>query len=202
MVFWIAILIGGLFAWQAVRLGFYETWGLLFGSIVSIYVAVFLAPSVVEFAAASGKASAYSTALGMIVLAGGCFAILYGLSYVFLTGQFKISFPETFDILLAGGLGFLTGFLLLSFVALVFMTTPLAEHELVDTIGLNVESEGANMACVAWCCDLVHSLVGPDGEEKASEAAIMRLLEQAEEAAPETIDPNESAPPQAARSPL
>ena len=197
MVFWIAILVGALFAWQAVRLGFFETWGLLFGIIVSIYVAIFLAPRVVEFAAASGKVSAYSTALGLVALAGGCFAILYGLSYVFLTGQFKVSFPEIFDILLAGGLGFLTGFLLLSFVALVFMTTPLAEYAVVDTLGLSVAPDGANMACIARCCDLVHSIAGFDGAENNTQSAILHLMEKREDTDGERIDPNEPAPPPA-----
>lgn len=198
MIFWIAILVGALFAWLGVRVGFYETWGLLFGSIISIYVAIFLAPQVAAFAADSGKASAYSTALGLIVLAGGCFAILYGLSYVFLTGQFKVAFPETFDILLAGGLGFLTGFLILSFVALVVMTTPLGQHEAVESLGLDLEAEGANIGWMAWCCDLIHSVVGRAGENEATEAAIRRLLESGREAEPDTTDPNEPAPPQAA----
>lgn len=197
-----AILVGALFVWLAVRLGFFETWGLLFNIVVSIYVAVFLAPTVAAFAPTSGNLSPYCVGLSMAVLGGGCFAILYGLSYVFLTSQYVVPFPKVFDVLVAGGLGFLAGFLVLSFVALVITATPLAKHDLVSSIGFNAESEEANIACVAWCCDLVHSIVGADGDEKASEAAIMRLLERAEEAAPEAIDPNESAPPQAARSPL
>ena len=176
MAFWTAILVGALFVWLTVRLGFYETWGLLFSCIVSIYVAVFLAPSVAGFASATAKVSAYSTALAMVALAGGCFAILYGLSYVFLTGQFKISFPEIFDILLAGAMGFLTGFLVLSFVALALTTTPLAENELAHDLGLNPESEKSNIACIAWCCDRVHSVVGGDTDDSATRAAIGRLL--------------------------
>ena len=194
MVFWIAILVGAFFAWQAVRLGFFETWGLLFGIVVSIYVAIFLVPRVVAFAAASGRVSDYSTALGLVVLAGGCFAIQYGLSYVFLTGQFKVSFPEIFDILLAGGLGFLTGFLLLSFVALVFTTTPLAEHKVVHEIGLTADSDDASMACLTWCCDRIHGVVGAEGGDRATAAAIARLLAKPEKARPEVVDPNEVDP--------
>jgi hypothetical protein len=114
----------------------------------------------------------------MIALAGGCFAILYGLSYVFLTGQFSVSFPEVFDILLAGALGFLTGFLVLSFVALVVTATPLADNDLAKGIGLDPESERANIACIAWCCDLVHSVAGDDTPESATRAAIKRLLSE------------------------
>lgn len=176
MVFWAAILVGALFVWLAICLGFFQTWSLLFSIVISIYLAIFLAPSVAAFAPTTGTISAYCTALSMTVLAAGCFAILYGSSYVFLTAQYKISFPGIFDILLAGALGFLTGFLILSFVALIATATPLAENNLVKSMGLNPESEQANIACIAWCCDLVHSVAGPETHESATKAAIERLL--------------------------
>jgi hypothetical protein len=124
MVFWMAILFGGLFAWLAVRLGFYETWILLFNILISVYLGIFLALRVSAFAPGTEETSAYGIGLSMIVIAGGCFAILQGLSFVFLTGQFKIRFPQVFDIVGAGALGFLAGFVILSFVALVITTTP------------------------------------------------------------------------------
>jgi len=178
MVFWTAVLIGGLFVWLAVRVGFYEIWGLLFSSVLSIYVAIFLAPIVAGFATGEGSLSGYSTALGLIALAGGCFALLYGLSYVFLTGQFRISFPEILDILLAGGLGFLTGFLISSFATVVLTTTPLAEHKLAGELGLTPDAQQSNIACLAWCCDRVHAFVGGDTEGSATELAIGKLWKQ------------------------
>lgn len=177
MVFWIAILTGVLFVWLAVRMGFYEMWVLLFNIVVSVYVAIFLAPVVAEFAPSGDGLSSYGTALSMILLAGGCFAILQGLSYVFLTGQFNIPFPRVFDILFSGGLGFLTGFLILSFVALVLTTTPLAESDIVRTLGLSRESQRTNLSCIAWCCNRVHSIASADNLENATEAAMQRLFE-------------------------
>jgi apolipoprotein N-acyltransferase len=177
MVFWIAILAGGLFAWLAVRIGFYTTWVLLFNVLISIYVAIFLAPAVTGFAPASGRAASYGTALSMIVLAGGCFAILHGLSYVFLTGQFNIPFPRIFDILLSGLLGFMAGFLILSFAAVVLTTTPLAQQKIVSSIGFNRQSQRANILCLAGCCDLIHAVAGSDGGKGATEAAIDRLMD-------------------------
>lgn len=177
MVFWIAILVGGLFVWLGVRIGFYETWVLCFNIIVSVYLAIFLAPTVVEFAPGTGGFSSYCMALSMVVLAGGCFAILQGLSFVFLTGQFNIPFPQVFDIVLSGLLGFVAGFLALSFVALVITTTPLAEHGMVRGIGLNTQSQKTNLSTIAWCCDLVHSFAEPEAEDQATQAAVERLLE-------------------------
>lgn len=177
MVFWIAILVGGLFVWLAVRMGFYETWILCFNIIMSMYLGIFLAPTVVEFAPGTGGLSAYGTALSMAVLAGGCFAILQGLSFVFLTGQFSIPFPRVFDIVLSGLLGFLSGFLILSFLALVLTTTPLAKHEMVSGVGLNKQSQRATLSTVAWCCDLIHSVAAPEAGDQTTKAAVDQLLE-------------------------
>jgi hypothetical protein len=176
MAFWIAILAGMLFAWLAIRMGLYETWALLFNVIISIYVSIFLAPLLAKLA----PASSYGVAFSMIVLAGGCFAILHGLSYVFLTGQFSVQFPRFFDILLGGALGFAGGFLILSFVALVVTTMPLAQHKLVSNLGLDPQSQGANLSGLAWCCDRVHAIAGFSPHDDATREAVQRLLETAQ----------------------
>lgn len=205
MVFWIAILIGVLFAWLGVRLGFYETWILCFNVIVSIYVAIFLAPFVVDFAPGTGQAAAYCTALSLIVLAGGCFAILQGMSYVFLTGQFNIPFPRLFDILFSGLLGFAAGFLILSFVALVVTTTPLAEHKIAGTIGVTPEAQGPNIACLARGCNLIHTFAGSEANDHTPQKAVDRLLtarhDRDSDAAGETTEPNTPPPPSPSAGP-
>jgi hypothetical protein len=207
MVFWIAILVGAVFVWLAVRMGFYQSWCLLFNIVISIYLAIFLAPVVADWAPASGGASAYGVTLSLIALAGGSFAILYGLSYVFLTGQFSIPFPKVLDILVAGMLGFLSGFLVLSFVALVVTVSPLAQHKLFSTLGFNQRAEKANIACIAWCCDLVHSVARFEPTDKATEKAIDRLVEKARsvsESAKSRQDdiPQASVPPTRPQLPL
>jgi hypothetical protein len=178
MAFWIAILAGTLFVWLAVRIGFYETWTLLFNVVVSIYVSVFLTPILAEFAPASGETSSYHTALCLIVLAGGCFALLQGLSFVFLTGQFHIPFPRVFDVVFSGLLGFVAGFLVLSFAALVLTTTPLAGHKIVGVLGLSRQSRPANLVCVTRACDLIHFFAAADDSGDTPEAALQKLLQQ------------------------
>ncbi len=201
MMFWIAILAGALFVWLAVHLGFYETWALFFNIVVSIYASIFLTPILAEFAAAPGGASSYHTALCMIVLAGGCFAILQGLSFVFLTGQFHIPFPRVFDVVLSGVLGFVTGFLVLSFVALVLTTTPLASHKIVGVLGLGQQSQPANLVCVTRCCDLIHFFAGSDSSADTTQAAVQRLLQRdAAHPVPTSTPPDANEPP-ASRSP-
>ncbi|MCX5645764.1 MAG: CvpA family protein [Phycisphaerae bacterium] len=177
MMFWIAILVGALFVWLAVRVGFYETWVLFFNIVVSIYVSVFLSPILAELARAPGGAASYHVALCLTVLAGGCFALLQGLSFVFLTGQYHIPFPRVFDVLLSGVLGFAAGFLTLSFVALVLTVTPLAENRIAGVFGLAQQSEQANLVCLTRCCDLIHSFARFDHAGNTTQAAVQRLLE-------------------------
>jgi hypothetical protein len=176
MMFWIAILAGALFVWLAVRIGFYETWVLFFNVLVSIYVSVFLAPILAEFAPAPSGATSYHMALCLIVLAGGSFALLQGLSFVFLTGQYHLPFPRVFDIVFSGMLGFVTGFLVLSFVALVLTTTPWASHKIVGVLGLGQQSRPANLVCITRSCDLIHFFAGSGESDRTPEAAVQRLL--------------------------
>lgn len=180
MVFWIAVLVGAVFVWLAVRVGFYQSWGLLFNVVVSIYVAIFLAPAVADWAPASGGASGYGLTLSLVALAGGCFAILYGLSYVFLTGQFRIPFPKVLDVLVAGALGFMAGFLVLSFVALVVTLSPLAQHKVLSTLGFSRQDQKANLTCIVKCCDLVHRVARFKPTDQATQEAIDRLFEKSE----------------------
>ena len=199
MVFWVAILVGVLFAWLAVRLGFYATWVLLFNVLVSIYIAIFLSPVVTVFAPTSGWAASYGVTLSMVVLAGGCFAILHGLSYVFLTGQFKIPFPRVFDVLLSGLLGFTTGFLILSFAAIVLTTTPLAQHEIVGAVGFNRQSQQANIRCLARCCDLIHAITRFGDGKDTTQVAIDRLIDAGNDLEPkrDEMKPDANEPPAA-----
>ena len=203
MVFWIAILSGALFAWLAVRIGFCETWVLLFNIVIAIYVAVFLAPSVAAMAGGPGGGSAWGMALSLLILAGGSFALLHGLTFVFLTGQFRIPFPSLFDLVLSGALGFVAGFLVLSFAALVLAASPLVDHSLVATVGLRPDSQRADLSFLAWCCDLVHSVASGDEEEDPTQAAVARLLELSRPSPAGTnprVDADESLQPSASPS--
>jgi hypothetical protein len=196
MMFWIAILSGALFVWLAVRMGFYDTWVLFFNIVVSVYVSVFLAPVLAELVPPPGGAAAYHVALCMIVLAGGSFAVLQGLSFVFLTGQFSIPFPRTFDVLLSGLLGFVAGFLVLSFASLVLTTTPLAGHRIVGVFALGRQSRQANLFCITRCCDMIHSFAGPDDGGNATSTAVQKLLDlKIANAEPAKRPPEANEPP-------
>jgi len=187
MVFWVGILVGGLFIWFAVKIGFYEMWAMLFNIVISIYVAIFLTPFILDIFPEAGDIS-FCNAFAMVVLAIGTFFILYGITYVFLTGQFKVSFPKIFDILFTGVLGFLAGFLVLSFIALLITTTPISQNRFVRQLGLNRNSQQANITYICWWCDLVNSIVSSPDTKITSEQAIEQLLNNTQQKRPNKTD--------------
>ena len=201
MVFWLGILIGGLFVWLAIKIGFYEIWALLFNIVISIYVAIFLTPVILNITPGASEIPCCN-AFALAILGSGTFLLLYGITYVFLTGQFKVAFPKLFDILFTGILGFLAGFLVLSFAALVITITPISQNRFVRQVGFNIESQQANISYICLWCDLVNSIASSDTKITSKEA-IENLLSSAhpqtkdntsgQTSDGETIQPNNSS---------
>lgn len=188
MVFWLAILAGALFAWIATRLGFFETWAAMFNIIISVYVAVFLAPVIIDDVPAAGE-TAWGIVLTLAAIAIGAFLILHGTTYAFITGRANVSFPKIFDTVLAGVLGFLAGFLVLSFVTLLVRVAPISQARLVDGTGLGRASQQANISYICWWCDLVNTVASDRDNKVASEQAVNELLSAARsKAKPETSE--------------
>jgi hypothetical protein len=194
MVFWMGILAGGLFTWLAIKIGFYEIWVMLFNIVISIYAAIFLRPVITDIVP-SACDSPYGNALVLAVTATGTFLILFGISFVFLTGEYKVSFPKVFDILFAGFLGFLCGFLILSFAALIITVTPVSQNRLIRETGLNRQSQQANISYICWWCDLVNSIVSSPEKRITSRQAIDRLFESAQQQDSDKTQTTEPAEP-------
>ena len=191
MAFWFGILVAGLFAWFAVGIGFYEMWVMLFNIVISIYLAVFLRPIIVNIPAVGD--TPYSNALAMIAIALASFSVLHGISYTFITGQFKVSFPRIFNTLGTGFLGFLAGFLVWNFVSFLIFITPISQDAFVRGIGFNGEFQQSNISVICWWGDLVHTVVSSQDSEYTTEQAVSGLLKSTE---PELqVEPAEEAEP-------
>ena len=182
MVFWAGILAAAFFAWLAVKIGFYETWTMLFNIVISIYLSVFLTPAITTMVPAAGD-TAYGNALTLITVAAGAFLILHGVSYSFLTGRFSVWFPRPLDNVGSGLLGFLAGFLIWSFVTLVISVSPLSQAGFARDISLTSAVEQTSVPYIAWWCDTVNAVVAAGGNKRITRAAIDRLLQQPREAA-------------------
>jgi hypothetical protein len=179
MAFWFGILVAGLFVWYAVGIGFYEMWVMLFNIVISIYLAVFLRPIIVNIPAVGD--TPYSNALAMIAIALASFSVLHGISYTFITSQFKVSFPRIFDTLGTGFLGFLAGFLVWNFVSFLIFITPISQDTFVRGIGFNKQFQQSNVSVICRWCDLVNRVVSSQDSECTTEQAVSGLLKSVEE---------------------
>jgi hypothetical protein len=177
MVLWLGILVGAVFAWFAVRTGFYGMWAMLFNIVISVYLAIYLRPVVVKI---PGLGNTYYTdALAMVGSAIAVFLILHGISYTFLTGQLVPSFPKVFNTLGAGILGFLAGFLLWSFLSLLVYVTPVSQNAFIKGAGFGKFQE-SSISCVSRWCGLVNALSFQDEQYRAEET-IGQLLKDVEQ---------------------
>lgn len=187
MALWVGILVGVVFAWLAIKKGLYETWALVFNIVISIYLAIFLRPTIVDIAPAAGD-TAYSNAATVLAIAIAAFLVLHGISYTFLTGHFKVPFPKILDIPAAGFLGFFAGFLLASFVSLLISITPISENTFVKGIGLVGQFEQTNKPVICWWGNLVNSVVARQDNKVTCEQAINELLKSIESKATDKQD--------------
>jgi apolipoprotein N-acyltransferase len=177
MVFWLGILVGAVFAWFAVRIGFYGMWTMLFNIIISVYLAIYLQPVVVNVPGLGD--TLYTNALAMVGTAIAVFLILHSISYAFLTGQLIPTFPKVFNTLGTGFLGFLAGFLVWSFVALLVYVTPISQNAFIKSIGLGKFQE-TSISCISRGCGLVNALSFQD-KQCSAEETISQLLTSVEE---------------------
>jgi hypothetical protein len=178
MLFWAGILTGGLFIWLAIKIGFYEIFIILFDAVISVYVSIFLTPVLSDIIPAAKDTSFYYT-FSLATVAIGTFIILYTIAYLSLTGRFKVAFHKTFEILFAGILGFLLGFLVFSFAALVITVTPLSQNRFISKIGFNKLSQQANISYICWWCDMVNTVAYSD-EKIQSKSIVDELLKDSQ----------------------
>jgi hypothetical protein len=176
MVFWLGILVGAAFAWFVLRIGFYGMWAMLFNIVISVYLAIYLQPVVVNIPGLGD--TSYTDALAMMGTAIAVFLILHGISYTFFTGQLVPTFPKVFNTLGTGFLGFLAGFLVWSFVALLVYVTPISQNAFIKSIGLGKFQE-TSISCISRGCGLVNALSFQD-KQCSAEETIGQLLTSVE----------------------
>ncbi len=196
MIFWIGILVGGVFAWYAIKIGFLEVWTMLFNIVVSIYVAVF---STLAIARAIPAASDISFGYCFTMAGAGIatFLILGGISFTFLTGRFKVTFPKIFDNVASGIIGFLAGVLTWSFLVLLLSVTPLAGSDLAQSIGICGSAQQTHVRYVGWWCDLVNRVSSRN--DSSSRQIIEQIAQSAADAQREKEDSEDPNAPQSPR---
>jgi hypothetical protein len=175
MLFWIGIIIALGFAYSAIKLGFYQAWTLLFNTIIGIYLGIRLGPMVQQYLPISDQ---YNMTLSMLATGLGTFLILQAISYVFLIGQFEVTFPKVVNMAGSAIFGFITGLLFWSFGVFLFCTTPFCEKPVIKEAGFGaVQFEQAKMqSYLGWWCKFVDTLVASPRRDNADKV-IKDLLE-------------------------
>lgn len=128
MLFWFAILVGVIFAMVGIRKSLYPMWAILFGVLISVYLSIILAPTIIEMIGKSEN-SHYNHAACVAAVAVGVFVVLHTFAVFTLTGTFSVSFPIALSNIVAGAAGFISGFVVVSFAVLLISITPLSRHE-------------------------------------------------------------------------
>lgn len=175
MLFWTGILVAAIFAYSAVKLGFYHAWTMLFNVVIAVYLGIKLGPAVEEFVPMSGQ---YCRTIAVLATGVGTFLVLQGIAYVFLIGQFAVTFPRGLSTLGSGLLGFLAGFLIWSYAALVICTTPFSDSGFVKEIGFESSKleEAKVQPYLVWWCNFVDKLVVSGEEQTSVEQTVHDLL--------------------------
>jgi hypothetical protein len=130
MMILITIAAALLFAVIGIRLGYYRIWALLFNILVSIYLAVMLAP-VIPGLIPNVKDFHYRYPAFVIAAAIIIFAALQSFA-IYLIGTFEASYHRKFDLISSAVLGFISGYLLGAFVFFVICLIPFTKPNLIS----------------------------------------------------------------------
>jgi low affinity Fe/Cu permease len=192
MVFWAGILVAALFARLAIKMGFYETWAMLFNIAVSVYLGVSLRPILIELVPSAGN-TPYGSALTIFGIAIGAFLILHGISFVFFTGQFSVSLPKVLNIIGAGLLGFVAGFLVWGFVSFLVSTTPIFESAYMKQLDLGSQIRQTSVPVVCWWCSFVNKIVSSKANGDTIKQELNGLIKNTEKKKRSVItEPNDT----------
>jgi len=177
MIFGVALLVAGFFAWLGSRLGFYGSWILLWNLVLSAYMGVFLTPMLVALIpqAAAAQNGYALTAIGVFA---ATLLLAYGISIAVLRGRLIAEFDWAWDTFGGGLLGFLAGFLACGFWAFSLCLTPYAQTDSCKRLGLDVESQRATLSYVTGWCGMLHFVVSSTDAPLTARQAVTALLDE------------------------
>ena len=192
MSFGIAVLISLIFVCMGVKLGFYDMWVLLFNIAISVFSGIFLSPAVTYLPGVGTEG--YTTAVATLATAAVIFVMLQGISMTFLTRDFNIPMPKFLDILGSGTLGFLTGFLVWSFICVTLYMSGSTGKTFLKNTDFKTHTENASIPYVSLWCDGINRFTGSGDERAVTEEIIEDLIAKSKPKKP-IADPNTPSDP-------
>jgi len=157
MTIFFCVLISLFFAVIAVKRGFYEMWGTLFNVVISIYSAVFLAPTVLKLSDGA-ETSEFLISVYLLSIAIVIFAILYFLCLTFLTGQFRITLPRIVDLIGSGLVGIAVGIIVWSFLGFLVLTMPVTYGRINRDTGIIHGLDEKAKPCLRVLCGVIDTM--------------------------------------------
>jgi hypothetical protein len=155
MILFISIIFSLIIAALSIKRGLYIGWVMLVNVVLSIYLSIFLTPSISHCSKAVGEAQ-YGYALCMTIVAVAVFLILHTLTVTFFTGIFKISFPKALNTVGAAVLGFVCGLLIWSFGCFVFLLTPIPHSSIAQAFIDPAKLVRTSVPPLRFTCGLVN----------------------------------------------
>ncbi|MEJ5260596.1 MAG: CvpA family protein [Anaerohalosphaeraceae bacterium] len=131
MVWAVAGIFAILFAWLGVKKGVYTMAAAAFNFLLSVYIAVLSAPTLLKNNPPLQE-SPYYAAFAVLFMTAACFTLLQGICFYLFLRDADCVFPEPFEKGAGALLGLLIGYILTAQIFLAVCMMPFSRHELFE----------------------------------------------------------------------
>lgn len=146
-----AILVGIGLAVVGVKQGLFVMWSTLFNISIAVYLGVMITPWIIGMVA-EDLVSYYHCAVCVLIVGITVFTLLQVITSVFFTGTYEVSFPRFLENIAGALTGFLSGYLVCTFLFFVICVAPFSRSDLVTGLfGERGFADSATPSVVAVC---------------------------------------------------
>jgi uncharacterized membrane protein required for colicin V production len=168
MLFWVLLIVSGLFAWLGVKKGLYAMFATLFCLMFSVYIGVLAAPRIIRLSHGLEQDPYYAAGcvfgMGLVI-----FILLWSIAYFFFIRDGEEYFPKMFERIGGGVCGFLFGYILTSLLMLLLCIMPFSRSEKLPVFCSRDEGMRFSVPAVVKTCNFIagYSLECFDGDAES-----------------------------------
>jgi uncharacterized membrane protein required for colicin V production len=190
MLFWVCLIIGGVFAWLGLKKGLYVWLATLFSLMAGIYIGVLATPRVLNMNSEYSD-SGYYAATTMLMLAMVVFAVLEAICWFSFLHDREEYFPKLIEQVGGGVCGFLFGYFLLCLVTLAVCVMPFSRGKMPFLLPQRESMAKFSGKPVVGICNFIgeYSLECFDGEPQAVVESLLTVGENKKEPTPDSKEP-------------
>ena len=128
MLFWLLLIVSGMFAWLGVKKGFYAMFATLFCLMFAVYIGVLATPRIVGLSEGLERDTYYAAGclFGMTLL---IFILLWAVAFFYFLRDRDDYFPKMIEQVGGGLFGFLFGYILTSLLMVMISIMPFSRNE-------------------------------------------------------------------------